>query len=342
MKKLWTEAREHKRNRIHAANSLASKIRWKIWRRQSRRELSDRASAAPEQTGVHHKPPRTIAAPSVLSLVDAPEASISFFRDLQNPAKRRDIFVDLSGVTAITPYAIALLLANVRRLGDRGISVRGNYPDAEGAIDAIRESGFNDYLRTSMPRSGHSRGAIVRQELLQNSKQADGQYARKLVDFAEKDGGDRLRLKVVYGHLIECMGNTHQHAAGRPGEQMWWASVFRDVRRQRDCFTFIDMGVGIFNSAELSLRLKVYRLTGFRRQQILRDLLDGKIPSSTGMAYRGRGLPSIRRSCEEGKIRRFVIVTNDVYADTERGAFVPLPEEIKGVVLYWEVPHESR
>lgn len=339
MKRLWTESRGTTRNRIHADNSLASRTRWKEWKRESRTIESRSAVAASPL--VHHRTPQVFLAPGSFSLVDEPHLSISFFRSLQNHIRRRDIFVDLSEVKVITPDAIALLLACVRQLSDRGISVRGNYPSEPEAVEAIRESGFHDYLKTSMAPSGGKRGAIVRQDLLQQSRQADGQYARKLVDFAEKDGGDRLRLKLAYGHLIECMGNTHQHASSRPGEQMWWASVFRDSRRQRDCFTFVDMGMGIFNSAELSLRLRLYKLTGFRREQILKDLLNGKIPSSTGKAYRGRGLPSIYRSCADGKIRRFVIVTNDVYADAERGAFLPLSDEIKGVVLYWEVPHES-
>jgi len=209
------------------------------------------------------------------------------------------------------------------------------------ATETIRESGFNDYLKTSMPPSGSKMGAIVRQDLSQHSKQADGQYARKLIDFAEADGGNRLRLKVAYAHLVECMGNTHQHAGARPGEQTWWAAVFRDTRRHCDCFTFVDMGIGIFNSAELSIRLRMYKFTGFRRQRILQELLEGKIPSSTGKAYRGRGLPSIYRSCIDRKVRRFVIVTNDVYADTERNDFRALSHDIKGVLLYWEVPHDS-
>jgi hypothetical protein len=190
-----------------------------------------------------------------------------------------------------------------------------------------------------MPPSGSKQGAIVRQDLLEHSKQADGEYARKLVDFAEGNGGNRLRLKIAYAHLVECMGNTHQHASARPGEQTWWASVFRDSRRKCDCFTFVDMGVGIFNSVELSLRLRIYSFTGFRHQ-ILKRLLEGKIPSSTGKPYRGRGLPWIYRSCIDQKVKRLVIVTNNVFGDAERDDFRALEHDINGVILYWEVPHE--
>ena len=188
--------------------------------------------------------------------------------------------------------------------------------------------------------TGSRKGAIVRQDLSQHSKRADGEYAKKLIDFAGRDEGTPLRLKVAYAHLVECMGNTHQHASQNPGEQTWWGSVFRDTRRHCDCFTFIDMGVGIFNSVELSTRLQIYKLTGFRRTQILKELLEGKIPSSTGQPYRGKGLPTIYRSGLDGKIRRLVILTNNVYADAARGEFLSLSCEVKGVILYWEVPHE--
>jgi hypothetical protein len=70
-------------------------------------------------------------------------------------SKHRDLFVDLSGVRAITPDAIALLLATVKFLDQkRKVYVSGNYPEAEIATETIRMSGFNEYLRTSMPPSG--------------------------------------------------------------------------------------------------------------------------------------------------------------------------------------------
>jgi hypothetical protein len=137
------------------------------------------------------------------------------------------------------------------------------------------------------------------------------------------------------------MGNTHQHAGSFAGEKTWWASVFRDVRRSCDCFTFIDMGVGIFNSIELSARLRLYNVTGLLRPRILKELLEGKIPSSTGKSYRGRGLPSIYQSAMAGKIQRLVILTNEVYADTSRNDFRNLATELRGVLLYWEVAHGS-
>jgi hypothetical protein len=339
MKKRWTEARWRERNRLRAEDSLSRRNQWKEWKRSVRQDGGALAEASVESR-VQHRTPKHFLAPTVLSLITAPDDSASFFRDLQGHIKHRNVFVDLSNVEVITPDAIALLLAVVKILGDkRRLLVSGNYPDEPMATETILESGFTEYLRTSMP-PGPRRGAIVRQDLYESSTLADGDYARRLIDFAAKNSSDRLRLKIAYGHLLECMGNTHQHAGRRPGEKTWWASVFRDGRRQCDCFTFVDMGIGIFNSVELSMRLKLLSFTGWGRPKVLKELLEGNIPSSTGKAYRGRGLPSIFRSCAEGKFHRLVILTNDVYADAERNDFRSLRHDIKGVVLYWEVNHE--
>jgi len=172
------------------------------------------------------------------------------------------------------------------------------------------------------------------------SHKAEPDRAKRLVDFAASNPVDRQRLKLTYGHLMECMANTHEHAGARPGEKMWWASVFKDTRRSCDCFTFIDMGVGIFHSQELGIRLLVSKITG-SRPDILHELLLGKIRSSTDKNYRGRGLPGLHDECIAGRIARLTIGTNDVIADVANGKYSTLPKGLRGVLLYWEVPHES-
>jgi len=219
------------------------------------------------------------------------------------------------------------------------IRIGGTYPREEEPMRMFRESGFDEYLKTSLPAAFQNRGAILKQDLSLNAKQADGEYARRLVDFAAKDDGRKLRLKASFAHLVECMGNTHQHAADVVGTESWWASVFKDRRRQRDCFTFVDMGVGIFNSIELSARLRLMNLLNTYRPTILKELLAGRIPSSTRLRYRGRGLPSIFESCKKGRIDRLVILTNDVFADIESDKYLMLSSELRGVILYWEVPY---
>src|ERR1017187_8628834 len=90
----------------------------------------------------------------------------------------------------------------------------------------------------------------------------------------------------------------------------------------------------------LDKSVKLYKLVGVGREQIMRMLLAGKIPSSTGLGYRGKGLPSISDSMrDKHAVSRLVIIRNDVYVDVGTDRFDLLPRHLKGLLLYWEVPY---
>jgi hypothetical protein len=244
-------------------------------------------------------------------------------------------------VTKLTPDAIALLTASIKNLSKRGIRVRGNYPTEPSANEAIRQSGFDDYFSDKPYKS--ERGQLVCEDRFDvDSKRAEARLAKQLIDFASNGPSVPPRLKCVYGHLVDCMTNTHEHAAADPGTERWWASVFIDKERGCDCFTFIDLGVGIFQSIELTRRLKVLTMFSLlTRPDIIRKILRKEIPSSTGLSYRGRGLPSIYESLTVShSISRLIIATDNVFGDVGNDRYVSLPQPLKGLLLYWEVDHD--
>jgi hypothetical protein len=246
-------------------------------------------------------------------------------------------------VTKMTPDAIALLSACVRSLSSRGVLVRGNYPSDTSANDVFRLSGFDEYFNEeATSQSTAVRGHLVCEDRLDvDSKRAEARLAKRLIDFASNQQNVPARLKCVYGHLVDCMTNTHEHAATDPGTERWWASVFVDKERGCDCFTFIDLGVGIFQSIELNRRLRLMALFSMTRPDIIRKVLRKEIPSSTGLSYRGRGLPSIYESLTVShSISRLVIATNDVFGDVGTDRFTVLSTPLKGLLLYWEVKHD--
>jgi hypothetical protein len=220
VKKAWTGTPWQRQNERHAQASLAQRLQWKRWKVEERRERE--GIEAVRQLG--HRAPFIFKAPSVLSLVEAPEVSIQFFHELQSFLKRRDVFVDLSQVTRITPDAIALLLSIVKKIGQHQVHVSGNYPQNMAAMATIRESGFDQYLRSSLPHTNTPRGAIMQRDFLFGARQAEGRFAQKLVDFATKRSGvSGVSLKATYGHLLDCMTNTHEHAGSTAGVERWWA-----------------------------------------------------------------------------------------------------------------------
>src|SRR5207249_4368117 len=107
---------------------------------------------------------------------------------------------------------------------------------------------------------------------------------------------------------------------------------------RRAAFTFIDQGIGIFRSQGLFFRIRLASKVLFQeRTHVLRELLLRHIPSSSGVPYRGYGLPGIYEACIARRIRNLVIVSNDVYANVEKEDFRPLKNSFDGTILYWEV-----
>jgi hypothetical protein len=276
----------------------------------------------------------TLVAPTVLSLVNSPEAAMRFFANIEFYAMRYHLNLDLSPVVVITTDAIAALVAALRGLD---ANVRGNLPENSDAQQILLESGFFDYVHSTTKLPKMKRG-FIRQE---GSFKVEPLAARELVQFGTKGiYGNPQRCPAAYTTLIECMANTHNHASGKheTKHEKWYATVFIDTSRKKICLTFVDTGVGIFRSVQLGTVRKMYKAVGFRKDtDILRDMLQGKVPSSTMLPYRGMGLPSINRLATEKRISSLVIIANDVFANVSSGDFKMLQTEFHGTLVYWEI-----
>jgi hypothetical protein len=326
------------------SKKLHSSPRWKAYMR-ARQKAQERSAKrrkkreyalgqARKVTPADRRQFHVLAAPEEFSIVDQPEAAIAFLSNLDLYAQKHNLTLDLSRVTHLTTDAIAVLVAALRPL--REVYVRGNLPNDPAAQSILVGSGFFDHFRSMQPLPSVSHGQIS-QEM---SKKVQPDLARDLIHFGTKSlSGSEQKNNAAYRVLIESMLNTHNHAA-KHGEkrETWWATVYADVRKNRVCFTFVDTGVGIFKSVRLSTLRGLYRRFGVRNDaDILRDMLHEKVESSTGISYRGKGLPSIYRLSQVGKIRSLVIVANDVYANVSTGEYRMLPVAFRGTLLYWEI-----
>lgn len=323
---------------------LYSTEKWKerSWRKQ-RDELRKKRRARlrskekrPKGTREDGKARRsfvTVTAPVLFSLIKNPDGVIAFLRDTQFWGARSHVAFDLSGVTTMTADAVAALTAAIRAMPKT--VVRGNLPSDPAAADMLMQSGFFDYVRSIKPLPTCTRGKIAQEQ----SKKVEPRVARDLIHRGtEAIHGVAKPHFSTYRVLIESMSNTHNHAAKRyAGSKTWWATVYADHSSGRACYTFLDIGVGIFRSMKVSPFRRLYRKFGTRNNvALLKDILDGKVESRTGKNYRGKGLPAIYRLLKEGKIHSLVIITNDVYANVSTGDFRVLPTEFAGTLLYWE------
>jgi hypothetical protein len=284
---------------------------------------------------------QTVEAPSVFSIVNNPDEAMRFFINLELYSSRYNINLDLSKVETLTTDAIAALIATIRRLD---VGMRGNLPGNADAQRMLLESGFFDYVSKTQELPKVKRGSIEQQK----SKMVEPVVAAELVHFGTKGiFGSSQKCTAAYSTLIECMANTRNHASGRSDKktpekrkppETWWATVYADAGRGKVCFTFVDTGVGIFRSVRLGMVRKIYNLFGGKNDaDILRDMLEGKVPSSTSLSFRGKGLPYMNRLALQKRLCSLVIVANDVYANVSSGQFEMLGVQFHGTLVYWEI-----
>ncbi len=285
----------------------------------------------------HRRPFSEIKAPHVFSMVQNPEGVITLLREIEILSRTHHISLDLSEVQILTTDAVAALVATIQN-GDikTTTQVRGNQPLADAARSRLIDSGFFSHVESIQPVAAPTKGRMIERR----SKKVEPATARDLIHLANQAlFGDSRRCPPAYRVLIESMNNTHNHAARRSQhKETWWATVYADIERGRACYTFLDTGVGIFKSVKVGKLKRLLKMAGIESDAtILRDILEGKVESSTGQPFRGKGLPAINDLLKRGRIKSLVVVANDVYANVEKEEFRPMRTPFSGTLLYWEV-----
>lgn len=296
------------------------------------------------RSGLATKSPERIAAPSDFSLIRNPDQSIKHITEVENRADAGRIIVsDLALVDDFSTDAIVGLLAYANDpKTSRGGQILIRQPEraalAEKYVDSGIYGGLNIRFADGNIRPAH--GTIFRT----TDTEVKGEIARSLIEFStRKIFGEPQKLKGVYTTMIECMNNTFNHAnLNETSKEIWWATVYCDTERRVAFYNFLDNGVGILESIKLRYSDAVLRMVGFRsNEKLLKDVLEGKIGSRTGLSYRGNGLPEIYKRFHRGQISRLIIIANDVFADVEKDEYRLLSTAFKGTFFHWEVSYDK-
>jgi hypothetical protein len=284
----------------------------------------------------------TVRAPDNFSLIQNSNETIGFLDQIKKTAQSRNVFVDLSGVKTITPDAICGLLATIHQRRIEPAMVSGNVPRERGAAELVENSGFREHVHTPGGSRYEPRKGMVRKQQSVEAFQTrfDRMLAKELVEFGtEKLFGVSRPNGPSFSVLTEGMLNTLNHASKIPGtKEPWWASVYYDVERQRACFTFIDRGVGIFESYSIIQAVKMrMELVTLSRAGILKSLFQGQVTSSSGEPGRGNGIPRMYDHAKALRIRNLTVVTNNVKGEAEHDRYEMLDASYQGTLLYWEM-----
>lgn len=272
--------------------------------------------------------------PAKFSFIQNPEEVLYFFANLRKYAENNtDVILEFNHVQVITPDVIPLLCAKVMVFTGR-INIHGTRPRKKELDQMLLESGFYKLVGISNQKPKNALLEMHRDKVVVPTIAAD---ARRLT--AEKTFGNPTRhIHALYRTLIECMANTQKHAHSQPSKISWWLSVYYNPESRITSFSFCDAGVGIFKSTKVrNLANFALKIGLLKNKDILQRILEGKIESSTGLHYRGKGLPKIYSDYKNKSIKRLFIVANDVFADFDRGMFIDLKNQMNGTFLYWEI-----
>ncbi|MBU2949710.1 hypothetical protein KO493_03250 [Tamlana agarivorans] len=291
-----------------------------------------------------------IKSPDILSFVKNPEGTNTLIHLIKKQyLKRKKVFVILKHVEILGYDALVVLLSILIRFKAKGIPFNGDMPDNFVARKILVNSGFLDYLYRNIKSED-------RYELLKGGtisthawKKVDAELTHQIISDASLSiWGEKRRFQGVQRSLIELMHNTNNHAVyGKEGDKHWFLSVQHLPKENKVCFSFIDFGVGIFDSLNnkgeeskwYGWRSPLSKIFTFNNnKELLKLILNGDLHKTvTGKYYRGKGLPGIYDAFKRNDFSKLHIISNDVFADVKNNDFRTLTNKFSGTFVYWEL-----
>ncbi|TAK58941.1 hypothetical protein EPO14_01330 [Patescibacteria group bacterium] len=313
-------------------------LKWKL-RKKSKKETARRVKFQREYNA--KLPPVTLIAPKNFSLVENANAVLKYFSDAEKKLKfGQVVFLDISKVTRMTPDTVALMAASINsKEFHHASNVTGNAPEALAPNALFIESGFYDHVITP---GFFTIGAENMMHRGMDTKVLGTVVKKASIIGTEHVFGNAKPLDPLYNTLVECMSNTHSHAdLTGLGKCNWWLFVYSDPKEKITSYTFIDLGVGIFESAVVKGPVqKFMKKTPFFDNMILADeLLAGRLKSRSkkDTALRGKGIPQINEDANNTIFRSFYILANDVKIDLKTKKKERLQYPLNGTLLHWEL-----
>jgi hypothetical protein len=294
-----------------------------------------------------------IKAPSVLSFVRNPEEVSEFISELRKIQERKQpVFVVLQHVKEIDYDGITVLLSAVVRFKARHILFNGDLPADMATRKIIEESGFFEYINDKF--KDEDQYELKAKKIYTHAKKnVDSTLGQKIIESASKTvWGTQKRCTGVQRVFLELMQNTNNHASfDGMGEKHWWLSVKHIKEEKRVIFSFVDYGVGVFNSLKNKkpdskfygafdkLReMAIASITRHSDSGVLKLIFEGELHrTATGKTYRGKGLPGIYQAFQRNQISNLSMITNRVVFNSAKNEYAPLLNEFEGTFVSWEL-----
>lgn len=290
-----------------------------------------------------------IKAPVNFSFLNRTEETIEFIQKIERCYSNRiKVFVNLGDVQEIDNSAITVLLSVMNLFKSKSIGFNGNYPLVEEAAIKLYNSGFFKSLYSYDRRLTYTFGKVNQLFTQDNKKVVPSLGLPLVLEVSRTVFGEKRLLKGLQRVLLELMQNTNNHAViGTRGEKKWWLSVNHDKENKKVSFSFVDYGVGVFESLKSKPNESKWfgafekiksRLMYGTNEEVLRLLLDGELHQTvTGHHYRGKGIPGMKQVQNRNQIGKLHVITNNAFADVTNNEYKKLKNHFSGTFVYWEI-----
>lgn len=280
-------------------------------------------------------------APKKFSFINNTNEVLKYFIDAEKLFKKKyKLNLNIDDIDELTPDAISLMVASINDKDFHHKSgYKGDAPKKPELKKIFKESGFYNFVHSKgFNRAG--KGNLLHKEVHTQVMPVLAQKAA-LIGIRHTFGNEEP-YEPLYDILIECMSNTNNHASLKNKEKCkWWLYVYNEPGTKITSYSFLDLGVGIFDSVAVQGYLKqIFKGTiAYKNIKIVDDLLAGKIKSriDEDNEIRGKGIPQIVEHSKLNAFKEFYIITNDVKINLKTAAREQLDYNFTGTFLYWEI-----
>jgi hypothetical protein len=318
-----------------------AKRRTKKWKEKKRKALINRNGEFIAKQKYVAKPYTNHKAPENMSFVDNTDEVMAYFNDSYKLFKKKEtVEFDIKNITNLTPDTITLMIANLKDPNfTRNGEFRGEAPTDPKLKKLFLESGFYNFVATSKQNKEKAANLL--------HKETDYKVRPNIAKAACIFGMEHSLkttepFEPLYEILIECMQNTNNHASADDDEKCkWWLFVYNCKETNTSKYSFLDLGVGIFESIIVKnyITKAAKKIGALPNTHFVKDLLNGNIQSriEKDNEIRGKGIPQIVAHSSFKEFKEFKIITNDVKIDLKNKTHEKLDNNFSGTFYYWEI-----
>jgi hypothetical protein len=336
MKKLYTTIDYKKLNSHRSKKRLRNRVR----RKDKKCSPLNNNSKNENQNPVERKPIQNIVAPKNFSLVENTEDVLSYFKTAREFLyEGYPIRFDISEIDELTTDAIALQIARIKDANfHKNKGILGNAPNNPKLRELFLQSGFYNYVQTNGLKP-QIRDTTLIHKITDNKVEPLIAKEACLSGLRHTFGNEEI-FDPLYDIIIEIMQNTNNHAGDERGKYDWWLHIYNDPNSKSSKYTFLDLGVGIFESLPARTfkeKTLAEKLGLSHNVDLVEPLFNGEIKSRTGRPERGKGIPQVYESSKDKSFSKFFLVTNDVFVNLKTLETKKLKNSFSGTLFYWEL-----